>query len=202
MSENKKKIPKKHTNNINSEVMFQRLLAVNSYKKIPMERVFAFENTPVPSSIFNEDGTLIKCKKSDFMAMLEGLLPNKITHISKADTIIFDGMAIVQLLQPHSEYLTIRNMVELFMNHSLKTARNMPEMKNIHIVFDKYSNSSLKTQTRNRRGDRATGHALHIHGDLAIPKDWKSFLSVGNKQGTTYCLLHQLHGSTFCSERK
>jgi len=182
MSENKKNVLKKRTKTINSEVMFQRLFAVNSYKKIPPERVFAFENTPVPSSIFNEDGTMLKCKKSDFMTMLEDLLPNKITQIHKADTMIFDGMAIVQSLQPHSEHLTFKNMAENFMNHSLKLARHVTNVKNIHIVFDRYRNNSLKTQTRNRRGDRAASSAIHIHGDLAIPKDWKSFLSIGKNK--------------------
>ena len=33
-------------------------------------------------------------------------------------------------------------------------------------------------QTRNERGDSSTKKALHIHGDLAVPKDWKSLLSV------------------------
>ncbi|WAR29538.1 hypothetical protein MAR_003106, partial [Mya arenaria] len=151
MAASKIKTQVKRTNNINSEVMFQRLLAVNAYKKVPTERVFAFENTPVPTSLFSEDGTMLKCKKSDFMTMLEGLLPDKITHIHKADTLIFDGMALVQSLSPQSEHLTFRYMAEMFMKHVFKKASNIANVKTVHIVFDRYSNISLKTQTRNGR---------------------------------------------------
>ncbi|WAR13564.1 hypothetical protein MAR_027744, partial [Mya arenaria] len=182
MATSKIKTQVKRTNNINSEVMFQRLLAVNAYKKVSTERVFAFENTPVPTSLFSEDGTMLKCKKSDFMTMLEGLLPDKITHIHKADTLIFDGMALVQSLSPQSEHLTFRYMAEMFMKHVFKKASNIANVKTVHIVFDRYSNISLKTQTRNGRGDSSTKKALHIHGDLAIPKDWKGFLSVGKNK--------------------
>ena len=83
---------------------------------------FVFENTPVSTSMFSEDGTLLKCKKSDFMTMLEGLLPERIIHIQKADTIIFDGMAIVQSLLPHSEHTTFKVMAKLFMQHILTEA--------------------------------------------------------------------------------
>ena len=39
------------------------------------------------------------------MTMLEGFIPDKITRIHKADTLIVDGMALVQSLLPHSEHL-------------------------------------------------------------------------------------------------
>ncbi|WAR02371.1 hypothetical protein MAR_008929 [Mya arenaria] len=92
---------------------------------------------------------MLKCKKSDFMTMLEGLLPDKITHTHKADTLIFDGMALVQSLSPQSEHLTFRYMAEMFMKHVFKKASNIANVKTVHIVFDRYSNISLKTQTRN-----------------------------------------------------
>ena len=39
--------------------MYIRLLAVNAIKKVPLHRVMAFENAPVPMSIFNEEGTVV-----------------------------------------------------------------------------------------------------------------------------------------------
>jgi len=45
---------------------------VNAYTKISTERVFTFENTPVPTSLFHEDGTMLKCKTSDFMTIARG----------------------------------------------------------------------------------------------------------------------------------
>ena len=45
---------------------------------------------------------MCQTKKSDFMAQLESLVP-KTTVLQKADKldcIVFDGMAVVQMLQP------------------------------------------------------------------------------------------------------
>ena len=57
-----KPVQRKKLEVISGEIMFQRLLAINTYKKIPVERVFAFENTMVPMSMFNEQGTMHKSK--------------------------------------------------------------------------------------------------------------------------------------------
>lgn len=65
---------KKRQVSIDGEVMFLRLLAINSYKKVPLQRLMAFENAPAPLSIFQEDGTMRSCTKSDFMHMLEDLV--------------------------------------------------------------------------------------------------------------------------------
>jgi len=61
--------------------MYLRLLAVNTVKKVPLQRVMVFENAPVPMSIFIDDGTMVK---SDTMHKLEELiLGNNITSLDK-----------------------------------------------------------------------------------------------------------------------
>ena len=47
--------------------MYLRLLAINSFKKVPLERVMSFENAPVPLSLFDDNGKMVANKKSDFM---------------------------------------------------------------------------------------------------------------------------------------
>ena len=85
---------------MNAEVMYLRLLAINATKKVPLLRVLSFENSPVPLSMFKEDGTMITSKKSEFMHRLEALVPNKITTISEiVDATVYDGHAVIQLLQ-------------------------------------------------------------------------------------------------------
>jgi hypothetical protein len=90
---------------INGTVMFQRLLTINTYKKVPSERVFAFANTAVPMSMFTDDGKMIKTRKSDFMKKLEELLPESQTMTIDPEVVIFDGMALVQILPVSSEKL-------------------------------------------------------------------------------------------------
>ena len=77
----KVKIRSKHIS-INGEVMYLRLLAVNSVKKVLLNRVMSFENAPVPVSLFNKDGTMTQSTKSDFMHKLEDTIAgNKMTRL-------------------------------------------------------------------------------------------------------------------------
>ena len=51
----------------------------------------------------------------------------------------------------------------------------------IHVIFDKYNSTSTKNQTRESRGARHTN--IHIQPSVAVPSNWKQFLSSGeNKQ--------------------
>ena len=93
---------------INGEIMYLRLLAMNATKKVPLKRVMEFENSPVPLSMFAEDGTMLSCTKSDFMHRLESLA-DKITSISNCDAIVYDGHASIQMLDAsrlHQIYIT------------------------------------------------------------------------------------------------
>ena len=77
---------------MNGEVMYLRLLAVNSTKQVPITRVMSFENAPVPLSIFTEDGKMMTGNKAHFRSKLEELLPACEQHlkdIAKCDAIIF-----------------------------------------------------------------------------------------------------------------
>ena len=41
---------------MNGEEMYLRLLAINAYNKVPLERVLAFENATMPLSLFCDNG--------------------------------------------------------------------------------------------------------------------------------------------------
>ena len=47
---------------INGEEMYLRLLAINTYKKVPLERAVSFENAPVPLSFFNGHDGMVSTK--------------------------------------------------------------------------------------------------------------------------------------------
>lgn len=79
---------------IDGEEMYLRLLAINSFKKVPLERVMSFENAPVRLSPFDDNRKMVAYRKSDFMEKPEFLLdPTLIVKdIDTADAIIFDGI--------------------------------------------------------------------------------------------------------------
>ena len=77
--------------------MYLRLLALNSIKKVPLQRVLSYENAPIPPSLFNENGIMTSCAKSDIMHKLEELVSGeRIIHVDGCDALIFDGHAVIQ----------------------------------------------------------------------------------------------------------
>ena len=73
---------------------------MNAFKKVLLECVVSF--VPVPLSIFNEDGSMISCVKSDFLHKLGTLHEDKIGSIQSPDCIIFDAMAILNTNAPNA----------------------------------------------------------------------------------------------------
>ena len=183
------KVKVKHKDvTIDGEVMYLRLLAVNANKKVPLKRVLSFENSPVPLSLFTDDGNMTTCAKSDFMHNLEELVPGeKITTIQRSDVVIFNGHASIQMLGvPNTvEKVTFKNIAQRFLAYILHTSSTITAsntlVQQVHIVFDKYTKDSIKAQTRARRGE-GQGHIYHVKGDALIPQNWKQFLTHGENK--------------------
>ena len=188
MGEMKKSVKVRAKNvSMNGEVMYLRLLALNALKKVPLRRVLSFENAPVPLSLFTDSGAMISSAKSQFLHRLEDILPGeKITEIGSADAMLFDGHAVIQSLPPPNSAVqktTFRDMASKFVNHiihkSVAVAGN--DVKQMHIVFDRYEENSIKNATREKRGNN-TGHTYHVLPDVTIPGNWKQFLGVAKNK--------------------
>ena len=111
----------------------------------------SYENAPIPLSLFQDDGTYtsMHCDKSEFMHKLEELLPKpKITKINKADAVIFDAHATIQATQPLSkdEKVIFHQMANDFVETLLSKAIKVSSKQDcqVHIVFDKYVDNSIK----------------------------------------------------------
>ena len=166
---------------MNGEAMYVRLLAINSKKKVPASRVMSFENSPVPLSIFQDDGTMIGAdRKADFLHKLEGLIPGrKITAINGADAIIFDAHAVIKALPaPNSSFThTFEDMAKGFVRYILNHSDGITQ---IHVVFDKYEQNSTKNATREKRG--MSDITYHITQNGRVPKNWDLFLKSGSNK--------------------
>ena len=99
------------------------------------------ENSPVPLSMFKEDGTMITSKKSELMYRLETLVPNKLTISEIVDSTVYDGPAVIQLLKTPQNQMSVSfsEMASHFMRY-IFAANHMysREALQIHIVFDRY----------------------------------------------------------------
>ena len=197
MTDMKKKVKVKNKEVcMNGEVMYLRLLAINASKKVPMTRVMAYENTPVPISLFTDEGIMHGGTKSDFMHKLEELLPEHLQNLKDVegcDAVIHDGNAVVHTMgEPARTDKTFQDMSSKFQAKILNITSeelNSSNCSQIHIVFDKYNMQSIKASTREKRGDTGgTTFLHHVAQDVALPKKWPSFLSCGqNKAGLARC---------------
>ena len=59
---------------MNGEEMYLRLLAIIANKKVPLERILAFENATMPLSLFCDNRKMVTRKKSGFLDKLESLI--------------------------------------------------------------------------------------------------------------------------------
>ncbi len=134
-----------------------RLLAINATKKVPLVHFMAYENSPTPLSIFTQEGKTVTCVKSDFIHKLDGLIPgDKIISIPSCDAIIYDGHASIQMLDVARTCINFQNMAHNFMTYIFNHSRSVSaeNATQIHVVFDKYPESSVKAQARENLGER------------------------------------------------
>ncbi len=172
---------------IDSEMMYLRLMAVNARKKVPLERVMSHENTAVPLSICKDDGTKMTCEKSHFMSKLESILPETIANISSANCIIYDASVTIRALKPPSDTANYKALASNFTSHLVQKAQLISShVEEIHIIFDRYFDDSIKNQTRQVRGARSDtgGSVHHITPDGIVPVNYSAFLERSeNKAG-------------------
>ena len=118
------------------------------------------------------------------------------------DSIVFDAMAIVQTIQPPPSPIvsTYNDMALIFWKYVFNNSKSI---ESIHVVFDRYDENSLKSQTREKRGELIDTHALsHIQGHMKIG-DWKKVLVSTKSKGEVTALFTKYiaeHANDFLSD--
>lgn len=112
------------------------------------------------------------------MHKLEKLAADQnIVEINADDAVIFDGHADIQWISlPDNSVkkVTFQEMGTRFLSHILKSIEGMPSggKGDIHVTFDRYLESSVKLQSRGKRGED-TIIVSHIQPHVSIPKSGK-----------------------------
>ena len=124
-----------------------RLLLMSSVSDTPidMKEVLKYELTPMPLSMFKTNGSPRICKaKSDFMNGLKVTVP---TRGTTPDMTIVDGCAVLWKIQWPSANGTVQDYVKGF--H--KFVYDMLKKNDVMIIFDRYYDYSIKSDTRKNR---------------------------------------------------
>ena len=88
------------------------------------------------------------------------------------EKLCFYAMAIIKFIptSPEPGKVYFLNMAEQFLCDILHASRAEISIDQIHVVFNRCKENSLKQQTRQKRGDTGKHHKIHIKSEFAIPK--------------------------------
>ena len=153
--------------------LFSQLFISCQSRQCDLQEFFRYENQSFPAAL-SDNGKLHSCQKSDLAKLL---LSQVITPEleSAADAIIIDGSALVNSMYP----CTSKTFDDYARAIVLPTIEKISsKYKRVDIVFNVYLQSSLKSETRLKRGK---GVRRRVAGCNKIPKNWQSFLRDGNK---------------------
>jgi hypothetical protein len=128
---------------------------------------------------------LRKCKKSDFVSILE--LAGKMRETAPADLTakVFDGAAVVQMIRSSAAKMYGDYSKNIFWPFILNSEGTITR---IDVVFDVYTEESLKAETRERRGK---GIRISVKVDTPVWKNWQQFLQVDENKSELFHLLAQ-----------
>ena len=109
--------------------------------------------------------------KSDFMHKLKNLISPDylVTFQDELLAVIFDGHAFIQMLPPADSIFP-----QKFLDIDLQFWSNFMSSSvaiQIHIVFDRYSDSSMKGNTRQQRTKGKASHEFQIRGTTRFPRN-------------------------------
>ena len=164
-------MPKKKnssTRNLKKDcVLFSNLFIICQTRQLDLNDFFKYENQLFPPSISN-GGELYSTKKSDIITLLEEKVETSI-YKPQSDCLIVDGSALV-----YSLYSTETTFESFANNVFVKKVEGFSYThQRVDIVFDQYNPESLKSFTRQQRGE---GIRRKVTPSGKVPKDWNTFL--------------------------
>ena len=131
-------------------------------RQCDLQEFFRYENQSFPAAL-SDNGKLHSCQKSDLAKVL---LSQVITPELEpaADAIIIDGSALVNSMYPCTSK-TFDDYARAIVLHTIENISS--KYKRVDIVFDVYLQSSLKSETRLKRGKGVR----RVAGCNKIPKN-------------------------------
>lgn len=155
--------------------LFSRLFISCQSRQCDLEEFFRHENQSAPASL-SDNGKLHVCQKSQLVEVLEREMTTTDVEPRAAQAIIIDGSALVNALPPRT-----KKTFDAYASEDVlpKVEQYANKYGRADVIFDVYDKSSLKAETRSKRGK---GIRRKVSGNNKAPTNWKSFLrDDGNK---------------------
>ena len=154
--------------------LFSRLFISCQNRQCDLQEFFKHENQSAPASL-SDGGRLRTCQKSQLAEILQSQVTLPESEPS-GDAIIIDGSAMINSLPPRSS----KTFDEYAREDILSKVESFgAKYKRVDIIFDIYKKSSLKSETRSKRGQ---GMRRRVTGGSKTPSNWKSFMRDDNNK--------------------
>jgi hypothetical protein len=150
--------------------LFSKLLISSQNRHLDLDVFFSYENQTCPPSL-SSMGSMRACQKSDIVMVLQKKI-EKNTPPESCNRNIFDGAALVHSHPPRSSKTLGQYCRKEFRQSIMQNTENM-EARRVDIVWDLYSDMSLKKQVRDNRGQ---GVRRQVHENHKLPGNWSEFL--------------------------
>jgi hypothetical protein len=165
-----------------------KIIRAKETREVDMNEVFAHENSASPPSL-SRLGAMHHGQKSDLIECLirevGDAAPNNTTTSTaqvKADCLILDGAALVNIVQPGPS-TTFGEYAQRFLDYVSKISESF---KRVDVVWDSYFPDSLKWATRHERG---RGVRRKVLAGTPVPKQWQLFLRDEKNKEELFMLL-------------
>ena len=170
--------------------LFARLYVACQNRDGNLDDFFRHENQFQPPSL-SHAGHIRLGTKSDIVGILETLSESTPAQKLNFDAIIYDGAALVNILQPKTCTTFSQYATEIFCPFILKQATEM-RCTRVDVVWDSYHQDSLKAYTRTVRGE---GTRRQVKGQYPVPRNWSDFLRNSSNKEELFQFLADTCGS-------
>ena len=163
-----------------------QLLLMKEARPVQFEESMKFEMEDVPLSLADNKGKMRKTNKADLLHLIHEDIPElgqenvRVT----ADTVIFDGMAIIRSLKKTDIPDTFGKLSRMLFDDVISRAQTYRASR-IDVVWDTYtSNQNIKNIEQERRADACGVQIFHLcNENQKVPKAFQQYLSSSeNKQ--------------------
>ena len=156
---------------------FSQMLAISTSSNLDLRMVLLFSLSPLPLSLASPQGNLNKTTKSSLLPLVK-TYGSSVENIGRA-ALQVDAMATIQSLTRPTG--TFRDLAFQILRSVLDN-RDYDQLSCVDFVIDCYPPVSIKNAERSKRASTGVIVSHIINASQQCPKQWKKYLSSGNKK--------------------
>lgn len=145
-----------------TELIYSRVMGIMNSRDISIENIFGYELAPIPTSLFEDDGSIRVAKtKSTLKKKLQ--VEQSVRTVEQHDVTILDGCAILWII-----HWPQNGTVQGFINSLLSFVLSRLVQSDVYLVFDRYYEYSIKGTTRSYRAGSLVSGCHQIRADAPL----------------------------------